>query len=194
MTLTIQRRTRSKTGFTIMELLVVVAIIGIMVSLLTPALSGSIRAFQLRTGASGAIEALTVARQTAVTVNRAIQVRIYQKDGECFFQLFRIHEGGSQSEPLDRPFRLPESIAPSSNATWSSLLTDAVTGTETADSRGTYRSFWSPPDGTTNPAGSSAPTLTFLYRTESTKSELPANFVTLQIDLQTGILQTFRPL
>lgn len=177
----------------LVELLVVTAIIAILAAILIPALSGVRRSNELSTCASGVLDALAAARQSAITMNRAVEVRVYKKDGAYFLMLFLDRRDGSPVEQLDRVFRLPVSITLSANAAWSSLLTDAVSGAEKTDARGAYRSFRFLPDGATDLAGAVPPTLTLVYLADESGSELPPNFFTLQIDMQSGIVRTFRP-
>src|SRR5690606_1785874 len=110
----------------LVELLVVVAIVAILAVLMTPAISGLRASTELKTGASGVLDTLATARQSAITMNRAIEVRIYKKDEAFFLMLFLDRRDGSPVEQFDRAFRLPSSVTFSTNAAWSSLLTDAV--------------------------------------------------------------------
>jgi uncharacterized protein (TIGR02596 family) len=175
------------------ELLVVIAIIGILAFAAASALPGVQRSTELQSGVSRVMDGFAVARQDAITMNTPIEVRVYENGGKFFIMFYRTPHGGSTAEVAGHAVRLADSITFSTNASWSSLLTDAVSGTEKTDSLGTYHSFRFLPDGTTDLAGSLSPTLTVLYKVDAEKTALPPNFFTLQIDLQTGIIQTFRP-
>lgn len=67
-------------AFTLVELLVVMAIIVIMASLIVPSLRGLLDGFNLTGSADNVISTLTLARQTAMARNLPVEVRIYQRD------------------------------------------------------------------------------------------------------------------
>lgn len=65
---------RGPRGFTLMELLVVVGIIGLLAAVGTPLLLSAWRAATLRAGAEEMVSALNDARQMAISGNRAVCV------------------------------------------------------------------------------------------------------------------------
>lgn len=182
-----------KVAMTLVELLAVVAILAILIVASSTALTNVKRSAELKTSAAQVFDALATARQSAITLNASTEVRIYSQNGRYFLKLFRIAQNGAVGEQIDRIVRLPESVVFSTNSTWSTLLTDAITGPEASDSFGTYRRFRFKPNGTTNLGGTAPATITLIYKNDSENSSFPANFFTLQIDLQTGSVTTFRP-
>lgn len=65
-------------AFTLVEMLVVMAIIVILISLVTPSLTGILKANSLTQGSQNIIGQLTLARQVALTQNHPVEVRFYQ--------------------------------------------------------------------------------------------------------------------
>jgi uncharacterized protein (TIGR02596 family) len=64
-------------GFSLVELLVVMAIVAILVGLAIPSISGMSRSYQLGAASDLLINQLTLARQAAVSKNHLVQVRLY---------------------------------------------------------------------------------------------------------------------
>jgi uncharacterized protein (TIGR02596 family) len=65
-------------GFTIIELLAVVAIIALVTAFAVPATSTMLRGSQLTQGAQMVSDQLSLARQTALAKSHSVEVRIYQ--------------------------------------------------------------------------------------------------------------------
>jgi len=71
-------RSNRVTGFTLVELLVVMAIIAILIFAVSGSLTGVMHSYQLTSAGQNVIGQLALARQTALTSNHAVQVRFYQ--------------------------------------------------------------------------------------------------------------------
>jgi len=69
---------RALSGFTLIELLVVLAIMGLMAVAVLPVTSSVLQSSQLSQGADLVSNALTQARQIAITKSQQVQVRFYQ--------------------------------------------------------------------------------------------------------------------
>jgi uncharacterized protein (TIGR02596 family) len=69
-------------AFSLIELLAVVAVIGIIAALVVPSFNSITRAQALTTGASALIDELASARQAALAQNRVVEVRIYKRTEE----------------------------------------------------------------------------------------------------------------
>lgn len=193
-------------AFSIIELLFVITIIGILSVVAIASLSSSKRSTDLQTGASGIMDYLALARQSAISGNRPVRVKFYLWENQSSswktqyptqrdsVRMVRSNFDGTDEEEVERVLNLPESSALSTNATFSSILSDSVSGAAKTDARGTYRSFRFMPDGSIDCSGTVSPTLTLLYRSDVASSALQGkNFFTLQVDLQTGIVRYFRP-
>ncbi len=113
----------SLTGFTVLELLVVMVIMGMVIAMSVPAISGHLRGARLRGGAQEVASALRMARQLAIT-KRAI----YTVDCNITNREFRVRYGGTIIETKT----LPETIRFHSATTWTYNF--SARGTATAGS------------------------------------------------------------
>jgi hypothetical protein len=137
---------------------------------------------------------LATGRQIAMTLNQPVTVWFCPGDPNDSLLLYKTENGVEKA--VEKELKLNQQIALSSNAEWSSVLTDAVCDNKTASPKlpaADCYSFQFMPDGSTDLAGIDSPTLTLVYRTDANKASLPANFFTLQIDQQIGTVRTFRP-
>lgn len=204
-------------GFSLLELLAVIAVFGIIASFTMPAVSSVMRASDLRTGSQILSEQLGLARQMAIAKNRSIEVRVYQyavspETGEGKFraiQTFEILDSGV-AQPLGRVCRLPSSVLIDSGATLSSIITGtsggglspaAATGAEVGYSLPeigkSYRcvKFRFMPDGSTDlPPASTSWFLTLHHVSEGDSlSSAPSDYSTVQIDPANGRTRIYHP-
>lgn len=113
-----------KGGFSLVELLVVCSIIALVVGFTIPAATTLIRGSQLTQAAQLITDQINLARQLALSKNRAVEVRFYrfadeESPGERVedptsgryraFQCFEITESGA-AVPLNRIQRLPATV------------------------------------------------------------------------------------
>lgn len=181
----------NRAAFSLLELLVVIAIIAITSTLAITSISGIQRGTAMTTSASQLIDYLNTGRQIAMTINQPVEVWFSQGATNDSLLLYRT----DSTNAVEREIKLNERVALSTNASWSSVLTDVIAGAKSADPKRAIPSysFRFMPDGSTDLADGASPTLTLLLRTDAGASSLPANFFTLQIDQQTGSVRTFRP-
>jgi uncharacterized protein (TIGR02596 family) len=184
-------------AFTLVELLVSISIIGVVSVLSLTSFQNIQRSTAMTTSGSQLCDYLTMGRQTAMTLNQPVRVWVYSDKANDAVMLYRteIAASGSVTIPADKEFRLNGPVTFADNTTWSSVLSDAFSGTKQADpkyNKACY-SFRFMPDGSTDLAGAATATLTLIYRTDSNKTSLPANFFVVQINQQTGDVRTFRP-
>ncbi len=114
----------SRNAFSLVELLIVVLIIGIVAGFAIPAIQGMLRGTQLSQASNMLVDSMSLARQTALSKNRIIEVRIYRfADNEMpgeevakpetghfrALQTFEITESGILT-PISKVMRLPDSI------------------------------------------------------------------------------------
>ena len=114
----------SHNAFSLVELLIVILIIGIVAGFAVPAVQGMLRGSLMSQASSQLVDAMALARQTALSKNRIIEVRIYRfADNEVpgeepskpdtghfrAIQTFEISETGVLL-PASKVIRLPDSI------------------------------------------------------------------------------------
>lgn len=87
-----------RNAFTLIELLVVLGIIGILAAAIIPAMRGISESYSLTSAADQVASTLSLARQTAITRNRPVEVRIYELP--------------SAINPTQRSYRLIGAIIP----------------------------------------------------------------------------------
>ena len=186
-------RPRRHAGFSLIELLVVVAILGLMVSLLVPALGSIVSGRNLELGGSQVVDSLSLARQIAMSRGRRV---VWEMDAGTN-GLFRIMEfKGGTWQPASRIQTLPENIRPDSDTTKSTLFSDAIkipctnnfsnsTASVTNVISITFR-----PDGTTllSPSGTNSLRLIRHPSTSATN-----NWFIITVNGVTGKTQVYRP-
>lgn len=121
-------RLRRPWAFSLIELLVVVAITGLLGSLALIAFNNSVRATTLSSTAQTATEAIDLARATAAARNLPVEVRFYQipdaNGGEVAFRALQIFLWDRDAPtPMIKPIIFPQSIALSKDPSRSSFLT-----------------------------------------------------------------------
>ncbi len=205
----------SEAAFSLIELLMVIAIIGVLTALVMPAVSSISRGYGLTTAGHAVINTLVQARQAAMTRGYPVQVRIYKLPGYTqpdtgtpgsFRAIQAFVEGDPTSSnsatsvavtPLSRPvfFNAPVEIL--NDATKSPILglTYESSPQENLPGYGKnygYVSFRFKPSGQADlPADSAG--LTLILGTDANGSALPANFRAIEIDPITGSVRDYSP-
>jgi Verrucomicrobium spinosum paralogous family TIGR02596 len=188
-----------------MELLVVLAILGLLAALAAPALVGSLSGTRLTTAGQSVQDALALARQTAVSRGATVEVRWYKFAGSHggapryrAMQTFLLLSG--TAKPLDRGLPLPSGVMLSEIPERSPFLHSSnhpetpVPAGESHPGRGAdtrYRAFRFSPRGAVDLAAGENH-FTLVPERES-EEEPGANFVTLQIQPISGGVREFRP-
>lgn len=202
-------------AFTLLELLVVMAISTILAALSIPAISSISNSYQLNSASQSILGQLTYARQDALANNRADQVRFYQIAGYKGTRVYRALQvfrentddsGTTTITPISKPYFLPQGlwmVYSASITTASTLFSTATSGAES--SNGDAAHPLPPPDGVSpyiyfrfRPSGqtdlSASSLITIAWQTAPiVASNLPANFVTLQIDSVNGNVRIYQP-
>lgn len=184
---------------TMIELLVVVAVVGILTALVAPAIGSMISALNLNRGATIVAGKLNEARQTAVTRTRRIEVRFYLiPDGsvEAYraIRWFLIEEDGDL-HAISKVAELPDGIVISKKSEFFSIPQAAgLSSVGEVPGQGAlpYRAFQFKRDGSTDLAPEETWAVTILPERQDGDS-LPPNFNTITIDPVSGRLETFQP-
>jgi uncharacterized protein (TIGR02596 family) len=202
-----------RAAFSLIELLVVIGIIVTLAALVVPAVNHLGQANTLSAAGQSVIDALNLARQTALTRSRPVEVRLY-KLPEMFqdsgtpvdyrgMQLFVIETTSAKALIKPLYFTNPMVISPSVATT--SLLDDTncpetAPGNNDAKLPGIglnykFRKFSFKTDGSTNLPLDGSWFVTLRAKTDpaTRASGLPANFITVQIDPQSGRTKVFQP-
>ncbi len=114
----------SRKAFSLVELLIVIVIIGIITGFAVPAITGMLKSSQLTQASGQLVDTVALARQTAMSKNRTIEVRFYRyADNEIpgekptepatghfrAMQTFEIAESGVLV-PVSKVIALPDNI------------------------------------------------------------------------------------
>jgi uncharacterized protein (TIGR02596 family) len=204
---------RDRRAFSLVELLVVVAILSLLAAIMTPAVKGIVDSSQLNVAAGLVDDTLNLARQTALGTNRTVEVRFYKvprKGGaghEAYrgLAVFRLEDTGPAQ--VGNFVWLEGNVQLADDGTHGTLLHHTEAGRGAMPGAGadpaaefTYRHFLIRADGSTNlpvttpPAGSGDTWHTVLYNAGKPLAEaLDGNYATIQLDPETGRSRILRP-
>jgi uncharacterized protein (TIGR02596 family) len=206
-------RTSRSSGFSLVELLIVITIIVIMASLMGPTLNSALRGTALTQASDKVIGVLSIARQTAVSKAQTVEVRFYSYTNKELpgdtgqghgIQAFTVDDSGNYS-PMMKAQILPNSVIISASTNLSTLLSNGTNATPTnaiprAGSNYTYASFQYYRSGSTSLAATSLATniwsVTVVNASDmngANSNSLPLNYTTIVIDPYNGSLKTYRP-
>ncbi|OYW76119.1 MAG: hypothetical protein B7Z37_10225 [Verrucomicrobia bacterium 12-59-8] len=199
---------RCRRGFSLIEMLVVVAIIAMLLALATPALTRTLQSSRLSSAGESLMGAIAEAQQTALATNTPVDVRFFsfiedldQAPVYHSYQLFKITQvnqgaGGTVDikevvVPVGNLIRLPEGIVIPVDSALSGAFANITGLDDTKENsqvgysgvaKATYNAIRFMPDGTCRTVGATnkgMATLTFLT--------LPQNFFTLTFGSGTAV-------
>ena len=200
-----------KRAFSLVELLVVMAIVILLAVLTMPAISSIGRSSSLNTATQAVTGTLDLARQTAITQNRTVEVRFYKlpADGQPTatpsdfrgMQVFVVDYDTTNA--VQRPTILPSPAIFSTNLAASSLMDESLFPETTPPAGVTvapagvnyrYRSLRFKPDGSVDLAFSGTWFLSLVNKNDPIKTNsLPANYATIRLEAMTGRIKSERP-
>jgi uncharacterized protein (TIGR02596 family) len=205
-------RYKSHSGFSLVELLTVVAVIAIMAVATVPALRGALDGITVASSADQVGAELAFARQAAISRNLPVEVRFYNlagDRGEGWRGMASVipasASGAVQDEWVGRPTTLAGATI-FDNSSFSSLL-EAASAERVSPRRGTqngsapqnlqnrpYVAFQFNPNGSTNLPRDQAWNITLRNENSRPASGAPAeNFVSIVIDSMTGQFMVYQP-
>lgn len=200
------------TGFTLIELIAVISIIVIILALLVPAFNTLARGSNLTNAAASVLDELNLARQTALTRNRVVEVRFYLLPAEIgsapayrAMRSFLANETGDSLSPIAGVKRFPISVVALNDATFSTLLSDTTRTQKTSEVEDLpgapstrFKSIRFRPSGGVELSSYTTTNdnwfLTIKNENDPIYPDRPAdNFATIQVDPTTGRAQQMRP-
>jgi uncharacterized protein (TIGR02596 family) len=200
-----------KRAFSLPELLVVIGIIVVLAALTIPAMNSMGKSSSLNSVVQAVTGTLDLARQTAMTQNRPVEVRFYKlpEDGQPSgtptdyraMQIFLVDY--ETTNAISKPVKFSTPVIISTDETVSTLMNETAFPEQAAPADAPvppagpnyrYRSFRYRPDGSAEVPSNPAFTLTLVNKTDPIKANnLPANFATIQIEPMTGRPKVHRP-
>ncbi|MDX6765327.1 MAG: Verru_Chthon cassette protein D [Candidatus Methylacidiphilales bacterium] len=184
-------------AFSLIELLVVLAIIAIIVPLSVPAVSSIQRGLGITSGGQMLSDAFVTARQEASVKNRSVEVRIIQTGTPPSFRALQnwIADDRGTMSPLGKVVILPKGTVISSNTSLSPLLA-AYPGNATATfgalGNCSYSVLRIRAGGQPDPSITSNNNFVTVHATTDTAIP-PVNYFTVRLNPVTGRVTLFRP-
>lgn len=198
-------------GFSLIELLVVVAIVGILSTLAITGFNSTVRGTKVTSTAQAVSDALSLARSSAVARNRPVEIRFLelpkfdQAGGSPEYfrgvQIFLI-ESSTSSRALTKPFLFPNPIVASTHVSKSSILVQPkLSGGTNKVSGSSYNyiplTFGS--DGMIRAQATGLTTTNEWFVTMQTENDLktdgtwPDNYATVSVNPVTGNTKIYQP-
>jgi uncharacterized protein (TIGR02596 family) len=198
-------------GFTLIEILVVLAIIAVIVTFTVPNLGPVLKGSKLKQAADDLERALANAQQVAITQNHPVEFRFFRYDdpdnpgSESFFRSYQAvqvitspedhrqvveEKVVTQVESFQSPFVLAEGEL--STLINSDALEQGSADVPRADNA-EYVAFEFRPNGATNLATVDMPHWTLTLIRDSDKKPVVGEFITLTVDAYNGQIRQFQP-
>lgn len=184
-------------AFSLVELLVVIAVISLMTALAIPALSSMSASLQLNRAAGALGDTLNLGRSIALSRNSSVSMRIYKDLDTGLFRRFRlvqVLDNGDES-PANRIATLPDGVILSATAKDSSLLSSLPSAGQEILSGNAPTQYWEfrfLPGGSTDLDPGLDWFITVIPE-RNRETDAPANYVTFVVDPNNGITRSYRP-
>lgn len=189
-------RNGGRSAFTLVEMLAVLAVMGLLMALVVPATSGIMSGFSLTQQGQELTDKLSLCRQLAMTQNRETELRIVKTgtgtNAAYAYQIWVADAQGANAVAYGRVIRLPETIQ--INEELSPMMNVLTTGEANFPALGgtkTYHSLRYRTNGSALGAFGNSNYLTISYSRDSASD--PKNFYTVQLNPVTGLLTVYRP-
>ena len=196
-------RINSRRSFTLLELVVVMAVLTVLVALVFESYAGVIQSTAVATGAVMLRDALEQGRADAVTQNMPVEVRIYdappQEGATPAYDTMQLHwlDSDGTTPALARAVILPTWVVIDPTAAYSPLValnrqTVVPNGSDTRVNSGT-RVFHFLPDGSTDLNPATNWFVTVRAASQSNPAQFPGDWACLRVDATTGKVAIYRP-
>lgn len=188
-----------RAGFSIVELLVVVAVLGVLMVLTLPAVSSLMQSSDLTRAGQMLADQINLARQMASAQSTVAEVRLIELPGRTGYTGIQIWKADSSGDlKAARPLaRLPQAVAISGNTAHSAAIGSLGAGTMPgggAAANAPYVALQIRPSGFVTPViGMSSLFFTVMPEARIAESDLPPNYFLLQINPLTGAPLVYRP-
>lgn len=189
-------------GFSLVELLVVTAVMGILMAMLVPSVTSLLRSSNLTLAGQAVSDQINLARQMASTRSSTMEVRLIKLPDRNPAGFHAVQVWGTASDgtlkPVGRFSRLPESIFISDNTQTFSPMLSLLTNTSTLPGgpagNAPYVSFRIRPTGTVVPSfsGSDKADLYLTLMAEQAGANTN-NIITVQLNPDTAATTIYRP-
>lgn len=195
---------RTKFGrfaFSLIEILVVCALIAVLLVTAVPAVSSLMRASELQRGGMMVADAVGRARQIASSLRVSTELRFVEIPSDTnrrwqAVQIWAANPRGGILEPATRLQRLPQSVSLAPGLSPLLQSGDAQGSMDVSGGTGTcpYAGLRFRPDGSLEqPLGSEENFVTLVASPLAGTSEAPANFFAIQINAYTGKATVYQP-
>ncbi len=183
-------------GFSLVELLVGIAIIGLLASITVPALNSVLQSSDLTRGGQLVADQVNLGRQTASSQNTAVELRLIKipgRKGYAAVQLWKPDDKG-QMIPARRMITLPQSVT-IADTVLSPTITKFVSGSMPLNgANADYRAIQIRPTGEITPVLAMKDlVLCIVPEILAGNTAMPANYFLVQINPVTGIPLIYRP-